>query len=63
MSNKAWWDSDHPPRHYALALLEMQGEPDRQKNFVETHVPEHLRDMVRDHYRTAAVLGEKDAEG
>ena len=47
MSNKAWWDADHPPRHYALALLQMQGEPDRQKKFVETHVPEHLRDLVR----------------
>ena len=63
MSNKAWWDADHPPRHYALALLEMQGDPDRQKKFVETHVPEHLRDMVRDHYRTATALGGgKDAE-
>ena len=57
MSNKAWWDADHPPRDYALALLEMQGEPDRQKSFVETHVPEHLRDLVRDHYRTAVALG------
>ena len=57
MSNKAWWDSDHPPRHYAAALLQMQGEPDRQKNFMETHVPEHIRDIVRDHYKTAVALG------
>ena len=57
MSNKAWWDADHPPRHYALALLEMQGEPERQKLFMQTHVPENLRDMVRDHYRTAIALG------
>jgi hypothetical protein len=59
VSNKAWWDADHPPRHYALALLEMQGEPDRQKKFVETHVPENedFREMVRDHYRTAVALG------
>ena len=57
MSNKSWWAADHPPRHYALALLEMQGEPDRQKSFMETHVPEHLRGMVRDHYRTAVALG------
>jgi hypothetical protein len=57
MSTKAWWDADHPPRHYAAALLEMQGEPDRQKSFVETHVPEHLRDIVRDHYKTAVALG------
>ena len=60
MSNKAWWDADHPPRHYALALLQMQGEPDRQKNFVETHVPEHIRGIVRDHYRTAIALGGKE---
>ena len=59
MSNKAWWDADHPPRHYALALLQMQGEPERQKRFMETHVPqnEDFRDMVRDHYRTAIALG------
>jgi hypothetical protein len=57
MSTRHWWDSNRPPREYALALLEMQGEPDRQKKFMETHVPEHLRDMVRDHYRTAVALG------
>lgn len=58
MSKADWWGSDgRAPRDYALALLEMQGEPDRQKNFVETHVPEHLRDIVRDHYRTAVALG------
>ena len=57
MSNKSWWDADHPPRHYALALLEMQGDSERQKLFMQTHVPEHLRDMVRDHYRTAIALG------
>lgn len=57
MSAKHWWAADHPPRHYALALLEMQGEPDRQKSFMETHVPEHIRDIVRDHYKTAVALG------
>jgi hypothetical protein len=57
VSTKSWWAADHPPRHYALALLEMQGEPDRQKSFMETHVPEHLHGMVRDHYRTAVALG------
>ena len=57
MSAKLWWDSDRPPRDYALALLEMRGDADRQKSFMETHVPEHLRDMVRDHYRTAIALG------
>jgi len=34
----------------------MQGDADRQKSFMQTHVPEHLRDMVRDHYRTAISL-------
>ena len=59
MSNKAWWDADHPPRHYAEALLQMQGDPDRQTSFMETHVPENedFRAMVRDHYKTAVALG------
>ena len=57
MSTKAWWDADHPPRHFAHALLAMQGEPERQRKFMETHVPEHLRDLVRDHYITALALG------
>jgi hypothetical protein len=35
----------------------MQGDPDRQKSFMETHVPEHLHGMVRDHYKTAVALG------
>jgi hypothetical protein len=37
----------------------MQGEPDRQKSFMETHVPENedFRAMVRDHYKTAVALG------
>ncbi len=61
MSNtKLWWDSERPPREYALALLEMQGDADRQKRFMETHVPEHLHGMVRDHYRTAVALGGKE---
>ena len=57
MSTKSWWDAQHPPRHYALALLEMQGDPERQRNFMQVHVPEPLRDMVRDHYLTAIALG------
>ena len=57
MSKADWWGSDgRAPRDYALALLQMQGDADRQKNFMQTHVPEHLRDMVRDHYRTAISL-------
>jgi hypothetical protein len=38
----------------------MKGDPDRQKAFMETHVPEHIRDIVRDHYRTALALGGKE---
>jgi hypothetical protein len=62
MSTKAWWNADHPPRHYAEALLQMQGDPDRQKSFMETHVPrdEGFRAMVRDHYKTAVALGGKE---
>jgi hypothetical protein len=41
----------------------MQGDPDRQKKFMETHVPEHIRDMVRDHYRTAIATGGTNEQG
>ena len=43
----------------------MQGDTERQKRFMETHVPqnEDFRDMVRDHYRTAIALGDKDGKG
>ena len=60
MSAKHWWDAQNSPRVFAEALVQMQGDPERQKNFVETHVPEHLRDMVRDHYKTAIALGGKE---
>ena len=60
MSAQHWWGADRPPRAYAEALLQMQGDPERQKSFVETHVPENLRDIVRDHYRTALALGGKE---
>ena len=58
-----WWDAQHPPRVFAEALIQMRGDPDRQKNFVETHVPEHLRDMVRSHYKTALALGGENEKG
>ena len=58
MSAGDWWGTDgRSPRHFAEALLQMQGDPERQRSFVETHVPENLRDLVRDHYRTALALG------
>jgi hypothetical protein len=61
VSKADWWGTDgRAPREFAEALLQMRGEPDRQKNFVETHVPEHIRDIVRDHYRTAIALGGKE---
>lgn len=63
MSTKSWWDNDHPPRVLALALLEMQGDTDRQRNFMATHVPEHLRELTRSHYKNALALGKSDEEG
>jgi hypothetical protein len=50
------------PRVFALALLEMQGDADRQKKFMSTHVPEHLRELTRTHYKNALALGKSDEE-
>ena len=41
----------------------MKDDPERQKSFVETHVPEHLRDMVRSHYRTSLEVGGGNEKG
>ena len=62
VSASDWWGTDgRSPRHFATALLQMQGDPDRQKAFMERHVPPHLRDIVRDHYKTGlALLGGKE---
>jgi hypothetical protein len=40
----------------------MQGDPDRQQAFMETHIPENedFRNLVRDHYKTALSLGGKE---
>ena len=58
MSASDWWGTDgRSPRHFAEALVQMQGDPDRQREFVERYVPEHVRDIVRDHYVTALALG------
>jgi hypothetical protein len=40
----------------------MQGDPDRQRAFMETHTPENedFRNLVRDHYKTALALGGKE---
>lgn len=35
----------------------MKDDPDRQKKFMEVHVPEHLHDMVRSHYKDAVTRG------
>lgn len=60
MSAQDWWGTDgRSPRHFAEALVQMQGQPDKQRAFVQQHVPEHIRDIVRDHYRTALALGGK----
>jgi len=61
-NTKHWWGADRPPRAYAEALLQMQGDPDRQQAFMETHIPENedFRNLVRDHYKTALSLGGKE---
>ena len=58
MSNKAWYDAGHPPRHYAAALLEMDDKA-RQRAFFDTHVPEQLKDIVMEHVKTALAVGGK----
>ncbi len=61
MSARDWWGTDgRSPRHFADALLVMREDPERQRNFMETHVPEPLRDLVRDHYKTALALGGRE---
>jgi hypothetical protein len=60
VSASDWWGTDgRSPRHFAEALVQMQGQPDKQRAFVQQYVPEHIRDIVRDHYRTALALGGK----
>jgi hypothetical protein len=68
MSNKSWWSADHPPRHYAAAILAMEsadGKPDkaRQRAFFDTHVPSHLQGIVMSHVKTAMSLGKRNEEG
>lgn len=53
MSGRKTGAADRLARHYALALLEMRGEPKRQKQFVEINVPEGLYDLVKTKYVTA----------
>ena len=57
MSNKDWWGGDgRSAREYAEALMVMREEPERQRGFLLVHVPEHLHDLVRSHYKTALQL-------
>ena len=49
--------SDRLARHYALAMLEMQGDIKRQRQFIEINVPEDLRDLVKTSYLTLLVCG------
>ena len=60
VSNKDWWGAELAPRQYADALLEMKGDAERQRGFLLVHVPEHLHELVREHYRTALALGGKE---
>ena len=58
MSNRAWYDAGHPPRHYAATILEMDDKA-RQRAFFDTHVPEQLKDIVMEHVKTALAVGGK----
>ena len=61
MSARDWWGTDgRSPRHFADALLVMRGDPERQRSFMETHVPPAIQELVRDHYKTALALGGKE---
>jgi hypothetical protein len=63
MSKADWWQSDgRSAREYAEALLIMKGDAPRQRNFMSTHVPEHLRELTRTHYKNALALGKGDEE-
>ena len=57
MSTRSWWDSGRSPRQYAEAILAMGDDKERQRNFFDTHVPEHLKEMTMDHVKTALALG------
>lgn len=59
MSTRSWWDAEHPPRHYAAAILAMGDDKERQRSFFDTHVPEHLQDMVMRHVINALAVGGK----
>ena len=48
MSTRQWWDSGRSPRQYAEAILAMGDDKERQRNFFDTHVPEHLKEMTMD---------------
>jgi len=63
VSNKAWWDADHPPRHYAEAILAMAPDKERQRSFFDTHVPQHLQAIVMDHVMTQMALGGNNEKG
>ena len=58
MSARAWYDAAHPPRHYAAAILEMDDKA-RQRAFFDTHVPDHLKDIVMEHVISALAVGGK----
>ena len=47
--------ADRLARHYALAMLKMQGDIKRQRQFIEINVPEDLRDLVKTSYLTLLV--------
>ena len=58
MSAKAWYAADHPPRHYAATILEMDNKV-QQRAFFDEKVPAHLQGIVMEHVKTALAVGGK----
>ena len=58
MDSQTWWGSPRPPRAYSEAIMAMDCK-DRRREFFETHVPDHLKELVMDHCKTAQQLGKR----
>lgn len=53
----SWFKGERSPRDYAQWIMGQPDKEKRRKMFEE--VPQHLRDMVYDHCKTAQQLGGK----
>lgn len=60
MNTQAWWGAERPPRDYAAAIMAMDCKVKR-KEFFDTVVPDHLKEIVRDHCVTAQRMNNVDA--